>query len=203
MNKWNNSLNRSWRITIRLTDFVSVGICILIYIACSELFYRQTIMYKGAYLSDTITYVSFAKSQSDLRAVLWIFNKLYSINESTFEIALYMGAVIIGIIFVNYILINYLFKKAEINIVRYKRYILSLCMLFLGPIYFPGIYEYFYKDTWSNFAWHSPTQQLMTFFGLISILLFLKIYENYSKHIGLLNWGGPCDSVFPFGLGKT
>lgn len=176
----------------RVADGLYLMILIFLGVICAGFFYRQTVMYGGKYVSDTILYMNMVKDGiREPRAINQIFHFLYSEHTGTFLIAIYMSMVIIGTILANFLLISYLIKRAGIHTVhRRTLQLFSLIILFSGPIYLLVIYEHVYEGTWSKFAWHSPTQQLMTLFGLLSIFLFFKIYDQYFEYIGIIQWIG-------------
>ena len=165
------------------------GILVLLYMIFVFLFYRQSIRYNGGYLSDTAIYVGLSKDEHGVRLITWIFNILYQAADGTILIALYMGLVVVGIILMNYHLIRQYLKFDNITASEVLIMLSSVAMLYTGSMYVPIIHEHFYKSSWCTFPWHSPTQHLMMLFGLISLTLFLKIYNNYMQRINPVHWG--------------
>lgn len=164
------------------------GILVLLYGIFVFLFYRQSIRYNGGYLSDTAIYVGLSKDEHGVRLITWIFNILYQSAGSTILIALYMGLVVIGIILMNYYIIRQYLNIDDVAVNEVLIMLSSIAMLYTGSMYVPIIHEHFYKSSWCTFPWHSPTQHLMMLFGLISMVYFLKIYENYMLRISPIHW---------------
>lgn len=180
-----NTLNKEYNLKIYRTDFLyGITLCV-IFAACMEIFFRQTIRFNGKYVSDTYLYANKGDDFETNRAIFVIFNKLGKINGETFEMALFMAAVIVGTVIGSYLLLRYMTDVSE------KRWVLqigSLLALFTGPIYIPVVYEHFYMGAMAKFAWHSPTQQLMLMCALASLLLFFMLYENYMEHMNPAVW---------------
>jgi hypothetical protein len=171
-------------VKISYVDVTFYSVLLLLLPLLTELFYRQTIVYNGNYPSDTIAYVNWAiEDPGSLRAIEWVFSKLYRISESTFEIAIFMALVTVAIIIVIRIGVRYFLSRNGINANPVLIAILSLLLIFESSIYLPKIFEHFYKNAWTGFAWHSPTQRLMVLFGLVSILLFIKIYDMFFVNV--------------------
>ncbi len=151
-------------------------------------FYRQTIRYDGRYASDTQFYVEYSKDKYGDRLISYVFHWLYNAFGNNWGIAVYMGAVVTLTIIANYYLIRYILRSDGIRTQRLTVQALSVMMLFTGSIYLPGVFEKFYAKCWSTYAWHSPTQHTMMLFAVISIMLFLMIYENYLDRIDISKW---------------
>lgn len=183
-------------ISARKTDFAYVGFLLCLFVLLAEFFYRQTIRYNDAYISDTIVYAQNLGKLNGSRMIAWLFPKLHAINGGTFEIAVFMSLVVIATIIANYFLIDYLLQREKCSVERWKIQALSLIGLFSSAIYVPGIYEHFYMKTWPRYAWHSPTQQSMVLFSVISLILFLKIYDHYFERIRFSQWLGLTASIF-------
>lgn len=174
-----------YTVTLKLTDLI-YAICVtLLSAAAFELFYRMTVRYHGKYRSDIQYYVDIIKDggNHDQRLLGLVFSRLYAINGTTVEICIYLALVIAGIVLMNFVFIRFFLKQDGVAAPRSAIQLFSLTALFTGPIYFPVIHEYFYKFSFQSFAWHSPTQHSMIFFGLISVLCFLKMYLEYEKGV--------------------
>ena len=181
-----------------------------LYAVTAFMFYRQTIRYNGGYKADTSIYVNMSKEQHGVRLITWIYHWLYSLRGDTLCIALYMAAVIVLLVLANYAVIMWYLARRPLlakagtakhfaadpgtagSAVGERAYAqaASLIMLFTGSMYLPVLHERFYKASWCTFAWHSPTQQLMILFAMLSLLLFLIIYDGYMEHINPLAWIG-------------
>ena len=52
------------------------------------------------------------------------------------------------------------------------------------------LHEHFYSGTWPKYAWHSPTEIAMVLFAIISLHLFIRMFDDYMEHISFANWLG-------------
>lgn len=183
-----NEKNRFQKIILDL--FYLLVIIALCYI-CFRLFSWMIVNRNDSYKADIRTYINIALEDPDRnnRLPLVLFRFLYGISESFFYIALYL-AVEIGLLVLanNFFLRDY--SKADFGDIRYRALIefFSIAMLFAGPIYIPKIHPMFYKGTFPIFAWHSPTQQMLTFFGVIGTIFFFRMLENYEDGIKWRDW---------------
>lgn len=185
-----NNLEQDKRIKWHDVLFACAGLLLLA--ASTFLFYMQSIRYNGGYVSDTYLYVEMSKEHHGVRLITWIFNYLYNLCGGTVGIAIYMGLVIVGIFLMNYALIRLYHGQDDIVPDNKRLYaeLAALLMFYTGSMYIPYIHENVYKASWCTFAWHSPTQQLMILFALISLYLFIKIYQNYMERISPAMWIG-------------
>ena len=185
---------------------------ILLYAVSAYLFYKQTLKPGGRYPSDTSVYVRISKEKHGVRLITWIYNYLYNLRGDTLYIALYMAAVVVLTVIVNYFVIKWYLDRAkgqlrqgaaasggsswtfsgmeEFDLARDAARLASFVMLFTGSMYLPVLHARFYRKSWCTYAWHSPTQQLMILFAMISLLLFLKMYDTYMDYINPFMWIG-------------
>lgn len=156
-----------------------------VFIVALELFYRMIVNYNGRYESDVQFYVTdnVQSGESHTRLLSVIFQFFYDINHGTLEANVYLAAVIVFIIVVNYLVIRYFLKDDGCldKVPRHAAQLISVTMLFTGPIYMPLLHEYYYKKSFSSFAWHSPTQQSMTLFAMIAAVCFIAMYSKYEE----------------------
>ena len=168
---------------------IAYGIMLaLLYAVSSFMFYRQSIRYNGGYPADTSAYVKKSIEHHGVRLITWIYHWLYSLRGDTVLIAIYMGLVVMLTAAVNYAVIRWYHRDRLDNAERLYAQVASLVMFVTGSMYIPGIHEQLYKASWCTYAWHSPTQQLMILFAMLSLLLFLRIYDNYMERIDPLKW---------------
>lgn len=184
-------------------NFIYYGILIFLTGIFIFLAYRQSVKYQGKYISDYYYYIKQDDGFFINRAISTIFKFLKSPSGSTIGIAIFMGCVITGVIvstayLIKYISNLYLFEK-EHTLLEHKNCFVSeehkgmvqigsIVALFSTAIYVPVFYEHFYMRTFSKWAWHSPTQQLMVLASIVSFLAFLKVYENYKNTINIKYW---------------
>ena len=184
------TLNKQYNITARKSDFIYIGFLLFLFLVLTEFFFRQTVRFADAYNSDTYVYAQGSDSLSNIRLIVIIFNALRSINGQTYEIAIFMALVVIATILACYKLISLLLERSGVNLERWKQQGLSLIGFFCGPIWLPLLYEHFYMRTWPRYAWHSPTQELMTLFAVLTIIMLIKVYDGYMEEVKPGQWAG-------------
>lgn len=184
---------------MNVTDWIYAGLLAVLYAASTFMFYRQSIRFNGGYEADTSLYVDMSIDDRGIRLIKWIFHYLYNLTGNTVLIAVYMGAVVVCTALANYAVFRWYMRwdaqhrggvlRDEARERLYAQ-AASLLMFVTGSMYLPVIHARFYKGSWCTYAWHSPTQQLMILFAMLSLLLFLKIYENYMDRIDPKLWVG-------------
>lgn len=179
-------LKKGWSIKIYPADFVWGAAMCAMFALCLELFYRMAVNYKHKYPSDLYYYAVQNPQTHDERGrfIGELFDFLYHINGGeVFEIAVFLAFLIVGIIIANYMVIYFFVKDDGCldKVPRYAMQFFSVAMLFMGAIYVPVIFERYYLHTFKAWAWHSPTQQAMTFFALLGSLCFLRMYLDYEE----------------------
>lgn len=199
------------------TDWIYAGLLFILYAASTFMFYRQTIRFNGGYEADTSLYVNMSMDDRGVRLIKWIYHYLYNLTGNTVLIAVYMGAVVVCTALANYAVFRWYLRwnrerkalkaaaqgaetfsaasaapltAAEEARERVYAQAASLIMFVTGSMYLPVIHARFYRASWCTYAWHSPTQQLMILFAMLSLLLFLRIYENYMDRIDPKMWAG-------------
>ncbi|MBR2706539.1 MAG: hypothetical protein IKE74_04775 [Mogibacterium sp.] len=179
-------LNEKTRYRNLLIDLAWLLIVLAICYACFNLFSWMIINRDGNYRADITAYINYALDGDNRkhRLVLVLFRFLYGITGTDLMIRVYLAAEIGLIIFTNYFYIkDYSGADAENSFNRLLMRAFSLALIFSGPIYVLKIHRHFYKDTFPVFAWHSPTQQMMTLFSLAGMLFFCRVIANYEKEI--------------------
>ena len=183
------TIEKQYTIKFNKIDVIFASLCFVIFVGMCEYFYRQSIRYAGGYRSDLRHYIGNKDNppgMDPIRGIRWILGNLYAINHSTWEDAIFMALLVIFTIAMNYYVIKYF--TGNVGYKRWTFQLASLAALFTGPIAIPGAWEFFYKNTFSKYAWHSPTQVMMVAFSLLSVLLFFKIYDSYYEKISVKLW---------------
>ena len=170
-------------LTLYGADFAWAAAISAIFVVTTELFYRMIVDYNGKYVSDVRYYVveNPASGEQHDRLITILFQWFYDINHNTLEANLYLAAVIAALVIVNFVAIRYFIKDdgAEAIVPRHAIQLFSVLMLFIGPMYVPVVHEFFFRKSFSSFAWHSPTQQSMTLFAVIAAVCFMKMYSGF------------------------
>lgn len=178
--------------SLKWNDYLYALIFVLFFGIFTEIFYRMTIGYNHHYQSDFDAYANMASDAGNYapRLVTIVYGFLYDINQITFEMAIFSGLVCACIILANYLVISSFLKRDNVTSSRLLRQFASIALLFAGSIYVPVLHPRFYKECWSSFAWHSPTQQAMTLFALLTLFFFMRIYDRYETKIPVWAWLG-------------
>ena len=170
-------------LTLYGADFAWAAAISAIFVVTTELFYRMIVDYNGKYVSDVRYYVveNPASGEQHDRLITILFQWFYDINHNTLEANLYLAAVIAALVIVNFVAIRYFIKEdgAEAIVPRHAIQLFSVLMLFIGPMYVPVVHAFFFRKSFSSFAWHSPTQQSMTLFAVIAAVCFMKMYSGF------------------------
>ncbi len=163
---------------------------------CYELFYRMCIRFNDKYRSDFEWYINLPTSEykEKHRLIGWALDLMYRNGIEVKGMVVMFAVTIACIILVNYAYISFFTKDISKN--RTARELFSGIMLFIGPIYVPVIHEYYYRWSFQSFAWHSPTQQEMILFSIISVICFVKLYENSEDTIAWKWWIATAITVF-------
>lgn len=185
--------SKKYELTIYGTDFAWAASIAVIFVLTLEMFYRMIVDYNGKYTSDMRYYVveTAVSGERHDRIITVLFQKFYDINHNTLEANIYLALVIAALVVANFAAIRYFIKDDGYGkrVPRYAIQFFSVAMLFIGPMYVPYLHEYFFRKSFASFAWHSPTQQSMTLFAVISAVCFMKMYSEYEKGgISLRSW---------------
>jgi hypothetical protein len=153
----------------------------------SVLVYKQITRPHGLYISDMRLYIR--QGQDDIiihkRMIATLYSIVYKITQSVAAIAFVQAIVVVGTAFLLFLLLKYLWSEKGVRVNHYALKLLPLVPIFAGSIYLPGIHELHYKSSWKGYALHSPTQQMMLFFAVLTVYTFLKVYKSYSAKIDL------------------
>ncbi|MBR0373978.1 MAG: hypothetical protein IJH91_05585 [Mogibacterium sp.] len=177
-----------------LTDVIYLAITGAFAWVCYILFCKMIENPDKRFNSDLPYYVKrglMAEDQSIFRMPFVVFRFICNHFDPVKGTAAFLAILIALIIFANYFYLKHwggIDTKARGF--RILTQLMSIGALFAGPIYVKGIHEHFYKNTYASFAWHSPTQQMMTFFTVLALICFFKMVENYEEHISPLCWIG-------------
>ena len=178
-------LNKGYTVTLRWHDLIWVTAIGVLFVTCLEMFYRMIINYNDKYMSDMHFYVITNAQEGVVhdRLLGFLFAFFFKINGNTMEANVYMAAVIAATVVVNFLVILFLTREDGMldHVPRYAMQFFSLAALFIGPAFVPVLHEWYYRKSFSAYAWHSPTQQTMTLLSLIASLCFLKMYIHYEE----------------------
>lgn len=176
--------------SIRITDIIYIGIISVITVLCYRLFYWMSIEYKGIYASDMPYYVGLPTSDNKehYRFLGLVFDFIYrhTPDRTITGMVGFMALMIALIILANYVYIKYFTKESAPD--RAVIQIASLAGIFMGPLYIPVIHECFYKNSFQSFAWQSPTQHSMMFFGILAVVFFTGMYEKSDNGVDPKLW---------------
>lgn len=179
------------RIKNLIIDFVYIISLLLLAYICYKLFGWMLINYNKQYRSDIPAYVMILEERPDsnLRLIYVIFRFLLNLTDSELGIHVFLTLMIVLICLVNYYYICY-YSDCDTtqSLQRFAVSAFSIAVIFAGPIYLPGIHPFFYKNTLPTFAWHSPTQHLLTFFSVLATLSLFRLMDRYKECVSIPWW---------------
>lgn len=172
----------------KTTDTVYVLLLAFMGAVLTWLFHMQCIRYKGVYISDTYVYAQQIGDIEKSRMIAWVFARLNALDSSYYAISVFMALVVVATVVAGYYLLFFLLERENCTVQRWVLQLASFCVLFSGPIYLPVVSPHFYSETWSKYAWHSPTEMAMVLFSIVSIYFFVKIYDEYFESVSFKQW---------------
>jgi len=113
-----------------------------------------------------------------------IFAGLYYLFNSYIGIAMFLALMVVSTIIATY----FLFKHLLPNHNKYVLWAFSIICNFVIAIYLPFLNPSMNFGLQEGTEWHNATYICMKLFGLLSILLYLKIKESYLQHIDIKQW---------------
>ena len=177
--------NKEIVLRVNYRDIIWLLFIAAIFVVTLELFYRMIVNYNNRYESDVIYYVAtmFENGEEPTRLLSNMFFFFHSINEGTLEANIYLAATMSALVVANYFAIRYFIRKDGLGdkVPRHAMQLFSAIMIFAGPLYVPVVHEWYYRKSFSSFAWHSPTQQSMTLWALIAAICFIEMYTTGEK----------------------
>lgn len=192
-------LNEKNRYVNILTDIVYLAVLAAIGYICFKLFGMMIVNLDGNYRTDFHYYIWRATDgwNGAYRFTVVVFRLLYLLTGTVLSINIYMAVQIVLIILSNHAYIHYYSGCDTKNTgCRVLVHVLSIAALMAGPIYVPGIHRAFYRNTFASFAWHSPTQQMMTLFVILGTICLFKMLDGYEEKVSVKWWIGT--TVFYF-----
>ena len=180
-----NTLNKKG---LRITDILYAAAVAGLSSICYKLFYRMATNYHGKYPSDFPWYINLPVSEykERYRRLGWLFDIIWRHSHEITGMVVYLAAVIGCIVLMNFVFLRFYTGQSGTN--RAALQLASLLVPFIGPVYMPGIHEFYYRWSFQIFAWHSPTEQSMILCSLIAFLCFVKMYEESDNGVSLKNW---------------
>ncbi|MBR0514235.1 MAG: hypothetical protein IJK06_08310 [Clostridia bacterium] len=174
-----------------------LSIYIVLFFALFYLFINQA---RGFCVSDFPAHISAAKNgkgYSITNVFLYLSNKV----AGNIGCAAYLASVVLITMFLSGIILK-TYLDSELTTGEYgwaKTFLTASALFFIGGIYVPNIYPYFYLA--QNYTgpgsagsictqpWHNPTYQLMRLFGIATLFFFFKIRSQYLvKGIKIKDW---------------
>jgi len=183
-----------------LIDIIYIAAVVAFAYVCYGLFANMAVNTDGNFKSDLPYYINRAlNGENEIsRMPYLLFRVLYNLTGSKAGISIFLGAVVGLLVFANYGYIRYFGRIGRTSELRYDviAKIMSFAVLFLGIIYIPGVRTWFYRNSYPTYAWHSPTQQIMTLFAVLGMICLLKMFDGYEQKIDPWWWIGAAVSFF-------
>lgn len=183
---------KNTRLKNLIIDIVYIISLLMLAYVCFRLFGWMLVNYNRQYRSDIPAYVMILEERPDsnLRIIYVIFRSLLALPDALgladpeIGIHVFLALMIVLICLANYYYIRY-FSEGDTSrpLTRLAVSFFSIAVIFAGPIYIPDIHPCFYRDTFPTFAWHSPTQHLLTFFSVLATASLFKLMDRYREKI--------------------
>lgn len=193
LNKGKGFFSKGIEVRIFRHDIMWIACIFVAFAIFVELFYRMIGGDLDHYRSDFPYYAKYIIDIDGFkpdRLVELISIKLYSINHNTMEFNILAAMVVALTIVANYLIVSFYIRRDGMgdSVPRYAIQLVSLLAFFTGPVYSRSFHKFYYKGSFASYAWHSPTQQLMTLLSLIAILCFLKMFLDYRVGVSACWW---------------
>lgn len=193
-------LNDKNRLRNLVTDLFYLAVIVAICYVCFNLFSYMVVSDKhDGYWSDLPYYIKTATDGTNRnhRLVLVLFRVLYELTGNAKGIKYFLAAEIGLIFFANYFYIK-AYSDCDTKQPAYRTLLqfFSIAVVFAGPIYVPHIHATFYKGTFPIFAWHSPTQQMTTLFGVLATMFLFLMLDEYEEKVSAKWWIGSAVCFF-------
>ena len=162
---------------------IVVIILVIISLTTIWLFYNQAI---GKYYSDLNSHIEAALDNNISNySILGIIYKVLDIYcGKNLGIAIFLTCMIILNIYVTKKLLEYYMKPNT----QYRIWIYAILLNFAIAIYIPFIHTYWNIGVQEANEWHNSTYICMKAAGILAILLFLKIENNYLQKIDIYEY---------------
>ena len=177
-----------------LIDIIYIAAVLAFAYACYGLFANMAVNTDGNFKSDLPYYINRALNGKNevSRLPYFLFRVLYNLTGSKAGISAFLAAVVAFLMFANYGYIRYIGGIGRTDRLGYDvmAKVMSMAVPFIGIIYLPGVRTWFYRNSYPIYAWHSPTQQIMTLFAVLGMLCLLKMFDGYEEKISFRWWLG-------------
>ena len=183
-----------------LVDLIYTAALYYLYKVCFDLFGWMIVNADKLYRSDIPTYIKILDDRpgNKMRLIYVVFRTCKKLTEGTdLGINICLALLIVLICLANHWFIRYV---SRIGFATPDKHLLisflSIAAIFTGPIFIEGIHGFYYMNTFPVFAWHSPTQILLTLFSVLATVMFIKMFDDYRKGISFLLWAGAAICFF-------
>ena len=169
-----------WAIDIALVAVFTISMYFLIY---KQAYFDGS---TDRYLSDLPLHMATALDGRGYSLMASLFRCVYAIVPSKISIILLLTVISFATIFAVAVFLAFLLKNANDGKVLYYKYIpLALGLMVVSTIYVPKVYPFFYSGTYLTQPWHNSTYLLMRLFGILVLLIYFKMEEQYLTKISV------------------
>lgn len=81
----------------------------------------------------------------------------------------------------TFIIVQKLFARYFVKKQDKKISILAMMVMFVGPLYLPGMFSGYYVGTRTGSIWHNPTYLIVKPFALLIFFLYYEIFKEFAK----------------------
>lgn len=166
---------------------------------CSLVFYAGLLTYLyynqlthegiGPFESDTVVHYKMGAEDHYFYSLSSYLYYVLSLLPFSKQITAFFLAVMSAVtVYITSLLIVKVFSDRKINVSDITVNVLSLCLNFVMPFYVKWAHYKHYIGYQSANMWHNSTYMLMRVFALLTVLVFLRVYESYREKMSVRDW---------------
>lgn len=168
--------------------WVNIVLVAIFTISVYFLIYKQA-HYDGAtgrYLSDLPLHMATALDGRGYSLMASLFRCVYAVLPSYMSIIVLLMMISASTVFAVALFLAFLLKDANDGKLLYYKYIpLALGLMVVSTVYVPKVYPFFYSGTYLTQPWHNSTYLLMRLFGVLVLLVYFKMEEQYLTNVSV------------------
>ncbi|MBR6309252.1 MAG: hypothetical protein IKR39_11675 [Lachnospiraceae bacterium] len=146
----------------------------------------------GRFESDTVVHIRMAVWDGyyhSLAAFVYLFfTKIFNLGWGLILSVILLAALTVGAIPLTAKLVREALNRSGVSLPDYLVWIISFAGNILIAFYVKAANRAHYIGYQSPNMWHNSTYIFMRFFAILTLLSFLKLYDDYKSGVSLKNW---------------
>lgn len=143
----------------------------------------------GLFESDTAVHVRFAVEDRFFYSLSsYVYFILDLLPGTEYTISLLLALMTVGSILLTVVLLEKVSEKLELKVPDTVKYTIAFFANFVMAFYVKKANQRHYIGYQSANMWHNSTYIFMRFFALLTIIVFLNIFEKYREGMTLKEW---------------